>query len=541
MRLFYRATCFITLALCLLATDATAQSHKACSIDKSEPTDAGIAFYRGDLKKADGLIAAAIAKDPGNQRMHLFQIDSLIGQGKLVDARKNSEAWTSADPKQPYAIVAVADIRFAEGDWLESYALNLKALEIDPCLADAYANLGQYERLSGFRATAQKHYALAHQLAPTNEVLRADWINSLDQKHRLEELKNFYHDSKVITEKKRASLEEQFNKQAAQSDYHCELASATGPARIPMTPIRGPSIGIVAWGLEVSFNGKPRVLQIDTGSSGFTLAQSVGANLGLPKIQTVHMGGIGDEGAAGADLVHADSVRIGDLEFKGCYARILHKTGLLGGSTDIGQRLDFTDGVVGTDIFDHYLVTVDYIKHEIQLDPLPQIPGSTADASLLDPLGGRKEPDWLLVDRYIAPSMHDWTKIYRNDHLLIMPTRLSGELKNNLPALFVIDTGAASSLIDIGVAKQIAHTEENDMEEMTGFSGATSKMYDVGKFTLDFAGMRLPVSSMDSTNFSDEDGVAGLIGYPVLENLVMHIDYRDNLMSFEAPSAKKKK
>ena len=40
----------------------------------------------------------------------------------------------------------------------------------------------------------------------------------------------------------------------------------------------------------------------------------------------------------------------------------------------MGERLDDTDGLVGVDIFDRYLVTLDYIRHEIRLEPLPQPP-----------------------------------------------------------------------------------------------------------------------------------------------------------------------
>jgi hypothetical protein len=34
-------------------------------------------------------------------------------------------------------------------------------------------------------------------------------------------------------------------------------------------------------------------------------------------------------------------------------------------------------------------------------------------------------------------------------------------------------------------------------------------------------------------------GIHGFLGYPTLEQLVMHIDYRDNLVLFEAPNGHK--
>jgi hypothetical protein len=537
----------ILFAVVVVARSQTSGSaHKACTVDTSEPTAADIAYYRGNIKQSELLYAAALAKDPDDRHSHELHIDSLINLQRLNDARKASEAWTASDPKDPYAIATAADIRFAEGDWLESYALNLKSLLIDPCLATSYAGLADYEERAGFRATAHKHYTLAHQLSPSDQNFRYEWISGLPQSERIVEWRNYLNDSKAIDESKRKAFTAEYEKNVARSDYTCHLASVTGPARIPMSPIYGDTVGIKAWGLEIAFNGKRRVLQIDTGASGFTLAQSVGATLNLPRVERSKVGGIGSEGGTGVDIVHADSVQIGGLEFKNCTAEILHKTGAMGGmnASDLGGRLDDIDGLVGADIFNHYLVTLDYIKHEVRLDPLPQPPSTSGVETKLDALGGSTNPDWLLVDRYIAPSMEAWTKIYRGSngiqHMLIMPTRLSSGKKAGLPRLFVLDTGAGVNLIDVNAAKEITNTEENSYEGVGGLSGEVNKVFDTGKFTLDFAGFRLPVSSMMATDLSDFDGISGFIGYPVLVQLVMHIDYRDNLMSFEAPQGKKK-
>jgi hypothetical protein len=35
-------------------------------------------------------------------------------------------------------------------------------------------------------------------------------------------------------------------------------------------------------------------------------------------------------------------------------------------------------------------------------------------------------------------------------------------------------------------------------------------------------------------------GISGFLGYPTLSQLVMHIDYRDDLVLFEAPNGKKR-
>jgi hypothetical protein len=71
--------------------------------------------------------------------------------------------------------------------------------------------------------------------------------------------------------------------------------------------------------------------------------------------------------------------------------------------------------------------------------------------------------------------------------------------------------------------------------EIRGISGAVDKVYEAGQFTLAFGGLRLDAPSMtsiDTTATSHDDGVeiSGFIGAPALFQVVMHIDYRDNLV-----------
>jgi hypothetical protein len=95
-------------------------------------------------------------------------------------------------------------------------------------------------------------------------------------------------------------------------------------------------------------------------------------------------------------------------------------------------------------------------------------------------------------------------------------------------------------LIDADLAKQITHADENTMVSFGGLSGKANKVFETGKFTVDFAGLRLPVTAMDAIDLSRFNGVTDFLGYPTLTQLIMHIDYRDNLVSFEAPQGKNK-
>jgi tetratricopeptide (TPR) repeat protein len=512
-----------------LAQTAPAAKSASCKIDHADPTPTELAFYREDYTKSADLAAAEYKADPKNSRSRQLEIDSLIGQGKLDQARKKTDAWTLAEPTNPVSIVTAGELRHAEGDWLESYALMLKALKLDPCLAAAYEGLADYESLAGYRATAQKHLVLAHQLSPSNENIRYAWINSLSNEQSAAELANFVHEAKSLDDKRRTSLARQLEEENSGLKNRCELSSATGPIRIPMTPVYG-AIGIDHYGLEIAFNGHKRTLQIDTGASGFLLTHSVFAGMGLQKVSSSRVRGFGDQGSNAIDQFVAASVRIGGIEFRDCNVGALENFSVMGGG-HIGQALDTGDGLVGTNIFSRYLVTLDYVKHEIRLEPLPQ--PSSAPKAPLDPLGGDPANDLSSFDRFKPPSMQNWTSIYRRGHELIMPVVIN----NSKPTLFMVDTGSFTNLIDTDFAKQVTQTKDS-ITFIQGLSGV-SKLKETGSFIADFAGLRLPVTGMDSLNLSRFDGVHGFLGYPTLQQLVMHIDYRDNLVLFEAPTAHK--
>jgi tetratricopeptide (TPR) repeat protein len=339
------------------AQSSPSANNATCKIDQTPSTELELAFYRRDYKKSAELAAADIKADPKNQRSRQLEVDSLIGMGQLDEARKKTDAWTASEPTDPVAIVTAGELRHAEGDWLESYALMLKALKIAPCLPAAYEGLAEFESLAGYHATAQKHLALAHQLSPHNENIRFAWIDSLNHEQYVTELTNFLPQAKALDDKRRAVISNRLDKENSRLKNRCELSSITGPARIPMTPIYG-RIGISHYGLEIAFNGHKRTLQIDTGASGFLLTHSVAFGMGLHKMSASHVWGFGDQGSNSVDQFTAESVRIGGIEFKNCNVDALENFSVLGGG-HIGQPLDQGDGLVGTDIFSRYLVTLD--------------------------------------------------------------------------------------------------------------------------------------------------------------------------------------
>jgi predicted aspartyl protease len=284
----------------------------------------------------------------------------------------------------------------------------------------------------------------------------------------------------------------------------------------------------LSWGLDVQFNGKRRRLQIDTGASGITISRAAAMFLGIQREDATRVGGIGDKGDVKTSIAHVASIKIGGIEFTNCAVEILEKWSLLD-----------SDGLIGGDVFDASLLTLDFPKHELRVAPLPLRPGETeAERAKLEAAGDDAvfEPH----DPYIAPEMTKWLRVYRSGHDLLMPTGLVETKRiNDMAAwkdkLFLLDTGADSNLISPTAAREVAKVSRDDSMEIRGISGEVDKVYEAGKFTMAFANLRLDSPSMtaiDTTKLSHGAGVevSGLIGAPALFQVILHIDYRDNLV-----------
>jgi hypothetical protein len=276
---------------------------------------------------------------------------------------------------------------------------------------------------------------------------------------------------------------------------------------------------VYAAGLELQLNGHKKRFEIDSGSSGLTISRSAAASAGIIGEAEDRLGGIGDNGPAKALLAHVDSLRIGDLEFHNCLVQVLDKRNVL----DV-------DGLIGSDVFSSWVVTLDIPSREVRLSPLPKRPDDVAQASGLDTAGAGENAQTVPRDRYVAPEMKDWTPVFRYGHDLIFPTNIG-----NAPTkLFIMDTGSAHTVISPAAARQVTEVGGSDAR-IKGLSGEVNNVSRTGALTIVFAHVGSPLRDLpavDTSMLGRGPGVeiSGLIGFETLRELVISIDYRDNLV-----------
>ena len=169
---------------------------------------------------------------------------------------------------------------------------------------------------------------------------------------------------------------------------------------------------------------------------------------------------------------------------------------------------------MGPDVFEKFLITLDFHESKLLLAPLPKRPGPTDD-------------DEDLQDRYVAPELQSFTKFYRFGDVIVVPVVVSDKTTGN----FILDTGAFLNPISTKLASKVT-------------KGKAESVWPGIKVILQFAKMRiesnvLPLVSMDRISSQGATEIAGFIGIRILAQTKMTIDYRDGLVNLEAYVSKK--
>jgi hypothetical protein len=260
--------------------------------------------------------------------------------------------------------------------------------------------------------------------------------------------------------------------------------------------------------------------------------------------------GIGDEGLKGGYTAYADSIHIGNLEFQNCQVRVVDK----------GNFPGDVDGLIGMNVFSRFLVTLDYPMRKLLLGPLPPRPGEQAAPQKLN-IGGEDEGNGETspsssggagtstdnaitaaaapaahgpYDRYIAPQMSDYTRVYRVGHNLLVPAALNASKIK----LFILDTGAWTTIISPQAAREVTKVHSGAPVQVRGLNGEVQRVYETDEITFRFAHLEQKgygVIAIDTSKISKDSGIeiSGFLGAATLRQLTIHIDYRDGLVKFD--------
>jgi len=434
--------------------------------------------------------------------------------GDLDGARDVADRAAKAHPELPALWTALGHIDYLRADFQNAEMEFKSALQRDQKAARAWVGLGMVFEAASQREKARICYLKAYQENPRDALANRYYGRTLTGAQRLERYEEYLanvaedDDPQAVAATRQAVTE----LRALGGKKSFILNSPLASTEIKLSHLMFDANRIRGFALPVSINGsKPLRLLLDTGASGLLLNTKPAAAIGLDPIATQTVRGIGDEGERTGDVAVAERVKIGDVEFSNCTVVISDKETLTG-----------QDGIVGADIFDKFLVTIDIQKMLLQLDPLP--------AHKTPP----KVEDW--QDSEAAPQFANFTSFWRVGHDILLSTRVvSSRVRDAKPVLFLIDTGSSTSLIDPDYARQFGSVGKEDLVQMRGASGKVRSVQSTTQLTFEFGHYRQPVPEMLAIplekNEPNSPRMTGIFGITTLAEFRVQIDYRDGLIN----------
>jgi TonB family protein len=521
----------------LSSTPQTAPSAKfavpGCTTDHAKPSEADTALLARKFADAERLYNASLAEEPTSTTAMAGLVRTTLAEDKLPEALAMAMKYDSAQPNDAVLLDVLGEVRFRRGEVQDAVKAFTQSVHINGCNGQTYYDIAQFLNLTGQHGSAQVYLERAYWLAPENQMIARRWNATHavppTNEQRLAALKARL-DNPALTDAQKNAIDTSIKSIESEAKGSCELTSPVEEVKIPIIPIssaRDP-VEMSEAALDVYLNGKKQRLEIDTGASGLVVTSLVAKAVGLvPEVETKSLG-LGDKGAASSFMTHVDDIRIGSMEFKNCRVQVIEASNEPGKVPDIG-------GLVGTDVFQNYMVTLDFPQRELLIGPLPKLPGETESKPTSLATTGDETTTLSIADsaknRYTAPEMKDWVPLYRSGHFLILPT-IVGKASVKL---FIVDSGSMVDLISLEAARDVALLSGFAAPTLKGLNGEVQKVLVADKVPITFANVNQTVremTSIDTTSVSRQIGVgiSGFIGFPTLRELVLSIDYRDNLI-----------
>jgi hypothetical protein len=428
----------------------------------------------------------------------------------------------------------------------------LAARRLDAKEVRAYLGLARLYRSYSLYRKAYEQLQSAHEIAPDDIEVQRAWLGMLPPRERLAAMESYLAGPHPDDEEETKWMTEylQFLKATADKPIHaCRLVGKVDQTETKLEAMYAESHRMRGIGLAAKLNGRNVLLLLDTGAGGIMVSRKVAEKAGVTPISAVHYLGIGDKGLQSGHTAVADQIRIGGLEFQDCVVAVSDQP-------SVAEE----DGLIGADVFGGYLIDIDLPGMRLKLSTLPKRPEDTVaptslnsegeeqanaeqkENSATEPTSKNQKPSApvsktsqrLPRDRYIAPEMADWTRVFRFGHSMLVPTSVN----DSKPMLFGLDTGAFNNILSARAGRQVSKVSSDDSLRVHGLNGEVNKVYSSAKATLRFGYLRQPnldIVTLDLSTLSRHTGteISGLLGFAMLRLLEVKLDYRDGLVDFQ--------
>jgi len=390
---------------------------------------------------------------------------------------------------QSVQLSALGDRMLRDGLFDDAESAYSQALDLDRSNLQGHLGMGKIATLFSNSQRAAAHYSAAYQLAPRDPdaiLAFAGVVENPEARKRL--LRNFLalsSDNRAEDVKARLRVAEQIG-----TTPLSVLDSPYRPYQIPLSRIR--TAGLF---LRARINGGRELkLIVDTGATGIALNPAPASELNLQVLADAALMGFGSARPAAAHIARADSFETGGLKL----ANVLLNAGEIVLTRD-------ADGLVGLDVFKDFLIRLDSPARTLELIPFPEYAQS--------------------------PPCGDCIRAYRLGNLLLV----RGTVNGSADGYFVLDTGSAYSMVSRKLVPQ-----EGRPAVFEGAQGAQKVAVLSSPLGIRLGDLHLvdfESAVFDTAGISARNGteIAGAIGYSLLRDLTLTVDYRAGLVKLAKP------
>lgn len=509
--------------------------------------DALALYSKGDFTAALIAYNGILQARPKSPDAYAGIIRCYLRQNKVEQAAQTADQ-ALANVDSPRVRTAHAEVLFRQGRISDAEKEWVGVINSGYPEARAYLGIARVRNAIAMYQTAATMLNKAHELDSSDPDIQELWIGTLSRRERIRFLEDALANGNwdPADRASAASYLQHLKDENNNKDRVCHLVGKVTATETPLVRLFSDPNHLRGYGLSVEINGHKSSLMLDTGASGIVVKRAIAEHAGISKIAETKIWGIGNKGKRNAFIGTADSIKIGELEFRNCPIEVME-------SKSVAEE----QGLIGADVFEQFLVDIDLPSEKLRLSQLPQRPGEvsptlglTAEGSDLDDSAApesehdsnaaeaKTQPSTpstpsFLQDRYIAPEMHSYARVFRFGHELLIPTSI-GKVP---PKLFLIDTGALTNFISPEAAREVTKVRTDSDTIVKGISGNVDKVFSANKAILQFGGLRQEnqeIISFDTTSISNSTGteISGFLGFTTLRLLEIKIDYRDALISF---------
>jgi tetratricopeptide (TPR) repeat protein len=506
-------------------------------------------YRQGDLEAAQKEFEAVLQQDAKSTVAYAGLTQVYLKQEKIHEAEEIAFKRADFAADKPVIEDARGEVYFRKGEIAAAEREFVKAVNADPSWARPRLGLARIYQAASLYRRAKTMIDSAYQMDPEDPDIIEFRLGTLRRSERIKSLEALLASEDKMDAKDREDMQtyvDYLKQEEARPTHTCRLATKVTSTETPLEYLLWDPSHARGYGLNVSINGKKATLMLDTGASGLLVSRGLGEKAGITKVLTLKVRGIGDKGDPDSYAGFAESIKIGKLEFRDCPVEVLEKRSVVG-----------DDGLIGGDVFEDFLMELDFYGRKMRLGELPKRPNETAREVALQAGGGtsgysqgeaasdakKSQGDAASKtvadlegpqDRYIAPEMQSYTRVFRFGHMLLVPTKIN-DISDKL---FLLDTGALSNQITPGCAREITKVHDDPDMTVSGVNGYVKRVYSADKVMLQFGHLRqenqdLLSFDLSSTSRSIGSEICGTIGFVTLHLIKMKIDYRDGLVDFQ--------